>query len=378
MDRTPLQRAMTRANWPLILITVALAVYGTMVVSSAVSGMSGSDAMVRRHMIGIAIGVVPLAVAWAVDYRVLRHWTGPILTVMVAMLALVLIPGFGAEVAGAKSWLEIGGFRLFQPSEPAKLLLVLVLASVISDNEGHIEDWRSVGRVFAYMALPLLLIMAEPDLGTVLVFVAITMGMLLVGGMRARYFLVVTLLVSVVVGALIVDAQVRGEDAFLAPYQVRRLTVFVDPDVDTDDAGYNLNQSKIAIGSGGLVGKGLGSGTQSNLNFLPERHTDFIFAVLGEELGFMGVVVLLGLYLALLMVALHIATSSKDLYGALVVSGLIAMWTFQIMVNAGMTMGIMPITGIPLPFMSFGSSFMVTNLGGVGMLLSVWARRYGA
>ena len=163
----------------------------------------------------------------------------------------------------------------------------------------------------------------------------------------------------------------------LKTYQRNRLLVFIDPSLDPRDAGYNLAQSKIAIGSGGFAGKGIGSGTQSNLNFLPERHTDFIFSVLGEQTGFVGAVMLLGMYLALLAAALSISTSSRDLFGALVAAGLIGMWLFQVLENVGMTVGLMPITGIPLPFMSYGSSAMVTNLAGVGMLLSVWSRRYG-
>jgi rod shape determining protein RodA len=244
------------------------------------------------------------------------------------------------------------------------------MAAVISKYKGEIRSASDVGRVLAYLAVPLALIMLQPDLGTGLVFVAITMGMLLVGGMRPRWFLVFAL-----VGAVLVGVVLQGH--LLEKYQEDRLLVFVDPGRDPRGAGYNLEQSKIAIGSGELTGKGLGSGTQGNLNFLPERHTDFIFSVLGEELGFLGGVLLLGLYLALLVTALEIAASSSDLFGSLIAGGLIAMWLFQILENMGMTIGLMPITGIPLPFMSFGSSSMITNLVGTGMLLSVWARRDG-
>ncbi|TLM70539.1 MAG: rod shape-determining protein RodA, partial [Actinobacteria bacterium] len=163
-----------------------------------------------------------------------------------------------------------------------------------------------------------------------------------------------------------------------AEYQENRLLVFLDPERDPSGAGYNLAQSKIAIGSGGLTGQGLRSGTQGNLYFLPERHTDFIFSVLGEELGFLGALALLGVYLWLFVAALEVAASARDLFGALLVVGVMSMWAFQVLVNVGMTIGIMPITGIPLPFMSFGSSFMVTNLAATGMLLSVWSHRYGA
>jgi rod shape determining protein RodA len=229
--------------------------------------------------------------------------------------------------------------------------------------------------------------------------------MLLVGGLKPRWFLILGAAGLLLVGALFgsnaalnrtlqrgdydpayIAAKASGSQSALDAvddtsvlikrYQMNRLLVFVDPTRDPSGAGYNLEQSKIAIGSGELSGKGLNSGTQGNLNFLPERHTDFIFSVLGEEFGFLGALALLALYLALLVTALEIATSSRDLFGALIAVGIISMWTFQILENIGMTIGLMPITGIPLPFMSFGSSFMVTNLAATGMLLSVWTRRY--
>ncbi|GAB4275041.1 MAG: rod shape-determining protein RodA [Coriobacteriia bacterium] len=365
-----LTRFVRRTHWPLLLSVAALLVYGSVVVSSATAGYEAHEAMVRRHVLGILLGLVFMAVAWAVDYRVLQHWSGPILTVMTLLLVAVMTPVFGHEAGGATSWLQVGGVRLFQPSEPAKLMLIVVLAGVIAQYEGRIDEARHLMRILAYLAVPLGLILLQPDLGTGLVFVAIVLGMLLVGGMKGRFFVALGL-VGVLLGALVLQA------GLLKDYQIDRLVVFINPEVDPMGAGYNLAQSKIAIGSGGLTGKGLGSGTQSNLNFLPERHTDFIFAVLGEELGFAGTSGLLLLYATMLVSALAIGAGSKDLYGTLVCCGIVSMWTFQILVNAGMTLGIMPITGIPLPFMSFGSSFMVTNLAAVGMLLSVHARRYG-
>jgi rod shape determining protein RodA len=224
--------------------------------------------------------------------------------------------------------------------------------------------------VAGFAAVPLALILLQPDLGTGLVFVATALGMLLVGGLKGRWFIVFA------VGAAIL-AGIAVSTPILKAYQKDRLLVFIDSTRDPKGAGYNLAQSKIAIGSGGLTGAGLKEGSQSKLNFIPERHTDFIFSVLGEQLGFLGAIILLGLYLALLAAALSISASSRDLFGALIAAGLISMWTFQILENVGMTIGVMPITGIPLPFMSFGSSFMVTNLAGVGMLLSIWSRRYG-
>jgi rod shape determining protein RodA len=194
--------------------------------------------------------------------------------------------------------------------------------------------------------------------------------MLLVGGLKGRWFAVAALLIVVV-------AAVGLTTPLLAQYQKDRLLVFVDPSRDPKGAGYNLAQSKIAIGSGGWNGTGMAAGTQSRFNFIPEPHTDFIFSVLGEQFGFVGAIMLLALYLALLSATLSISASSRDLFGALIAAGLLSMWLFQILENIGMTVGIMPVTGIPLPFMSYGSSFMVTNLAGVGILLSIWSRRYG-
>lgn len=358
------------ANLPLLLVVTLLIVYGAVIVQSAVSGFSSGDAMFRRHLLGVGLGLIPLAVLWAMDYKRLEGWLGLLVVFNAFLIVSPLIPGLGATAKGATAWLEIAGVRLFQPSEPAKILTIVIMAIVISQYKGVIERPRDVLRVLAYLALPFGLILLQPDLGTGLVLVFITMGMLLVGGLKPRYFAVFAVVGVIAVGAVL-------QAGLLADYQEDRLLVFVQPDRDPQGAGYSLEQSRIAIGSGGLTGKGLGQGTQSNLNFLPERHTDFIFSVLGEELGFMGTVLLLGLYLALLMTALEISASSRDLLGSLIAVGLISMWTFQILQNVGMTMGLMPITGIPLPFMSYGSSFMIANLAGTGMLLSVWARRSG-
>jgi len=305
---------------------------------------------------------------------------------MVALSLLIIsprIPGLGASVSGATSWLQIGSIRLFQPSEPAKLLFIVVMAAIIAEYGGKLDKTPDILKVVGLASVPLMLILLQPDLGTGMVFVAIASGMLLVGGMRARWFAVFALAGIVLVlavfalNSVLVTSMNKPDGVLIKAYQVDRLLVFVDPTRDPKGAGYNLQQSKIAIGSGGLTGAGLGMGSQSRLNFIPERHTDFIFSVLGEQLGFAGAVMLLALYLALMASALSVSASSRDLFGALVAAGLISMWAFQILENMGMTIGMMPITGIPLPFMSYGSSFMVTNLAGVGMLLSIWSRRYG-
>ncbi|MBI5232654.1 MAG: rod shape-determining protein RodA [Coriobacteriales bacterium] len=357
-------------NIPLLSIVAAILVFGTIMVNSATQGMTAGPGMLKRQALGIVIGLIGMAAVWAMDYRVAKTWIWPLFGLLVLAILSPKIPGLGDTAKGATAWLQIGSIRLFQPSEPAKLVLIVLMAAVISKYKGRLEAPADVAKVMGIMLVPLGLILLQPDLGTGLVFVAITMGMLLIGGLKARWFLVFAL-VGVLAAGVVLKADVLKE------YQKDRLLVFVDADRDPDGAGYNLAQSKIAIGSGELTGKGLGSGTQSNLNFLPERHTDFIFSVIGEELGFLGAVILLGLYLALLVTSLEIAAQSRDLFGALIVAGIISMWLFQILENVGMTIGLMPITGIPLPFVSYGSSFLVTNLLAVGMLLSVWTRRLG-
>jgi rod shape determining protein RodA len=359
-----------RVHFGLAAASIALIALGTLMVWSATATMTTHNALVQRELLGIGVGLLPLTVLWLLDYQTLKAWTGPLMIALSLLIISPRIPGLGATVSGATSWLRIGSIQLFQPSEPAKLLFIVVMAAVISEYRGVIEKRRDVLRIAGYMAVPIVLIMLQPDLGTGLVFVATALGMLLVGGMKPRWFLVFGA-IAILLGTIAITTPV------LKQYQKDRLLVFIDPSRDPKGAGYNLAQSKIAIGSGGLTGKGLRAGTQSNLNFIPERHTDFIFSVIGEQLGFLGAVTLLGLYLALLAAALSISASSRDLFGALIAAGLISMWLFQILENMGMTVGLMPITGIPLPFMSYGSSFMVTNLAGIGILLSIWSRRYG-
>lgn len=409
--RTPLNNFFKdRMHVGLVAAVFALLALGSIMVWSATATMTAHTALVQRQMLGIAIGLLPLAFLWVFDYQILKSWTGPLMIALSLLIISPRIPGLGGEAKGATAWLEVAGFRLFQPSEPAKLLFIVVLAAVIAEYAGKIEAPRDVLRVAGYVAVPFVLIMLQPDLGTGLVFLMISMGMLLVGGLKGRWFAVIALAGVLAVGGVyganeaLNRALHRGpyDPVYLAAvaaaggdtsadsvqavndtsvlikrYQLNRLGVFVNPKLDPRGAGYNLQQSKIAIGSGGLTGAGLAAGTQSRLNFIPERHTDFIFSVLGEQFGFLGALLLLGLYLALLAAALSISASSRDLFGALIATGVLSMWLFQILENVGMTIGAMPITGIPLPFMSYGSSFMVTNLAGVGILLSIWSRRYG-
>lgn len=370
IDQSLYGRITDRVHLPLALATLALSAYGTIMVWSATTSMESHDTLVTRHVIGLALGLLPLAVLWIFDYGRLRGFAGPLMVALALLILSPRIPGIGDTAKGATSWLQFAGIRLFQPSEPAKLFFIVVLAAAIAEFEGKLESRVDVLKVMGFVALPVGLILLQPDLGTGLVFVAIAAVMLVAGGLKGRWF-------AVLGAALVLAVALALMTPILKPYQKNRLLVFIDERLDPRGAGYNLAQSKIAIGSGGLTGKGLARGTQSNLNFIPERHTDFIFSVVGEQLGFLGAVMLLGMYLALLSAALSIATSSKDLFGALVAVGIMGMWLFQILENIGMTIGVMPITGIPLPFMSYGSSFMVTNVAAVGILMSIWSRRYG-
>ena len=409
--RQPTPKFVTdRLHLGLALSVVALLAFGSIMVSLATATMTGHSALVQRQYLGIGVGLLMLVGVWLIDYKSYKAWTGPLMILLSFLIISPRIPGLGATASGATSWLQVAGIRLFQPSEPAKLLFIVVLAAVIAEYGGKIEKGADVLRVGAYVGWPFLLILMQPDLGTGLVFIMIAMGMLLVGGLKGRWFAMIAVtglvLVVAVFGAneLLNHALNRGPydptyvaavekaggdtsaasvqalkdtSVLVKQYQINRLGVFINPNLDPKGAGYNLAQSKIAIGAGGMTGTGTQGGTQSRLNFIPERHTDFIFSVLGEQFGFLGALMLLGLYLALLSATLSVSASSRDLFGALIAAGLIAMWAFQILENMGMTIGIMPITGIPLPFMSYGSSFMVTNLAGVGILLSIWSRRYG-
>ncbi|MCL2491138.1 MAG: rod shape-determining protein RodA [Coriobacteriia bacterium] len=367
-------------NFTLVIAVAALLVVGTTIILSATSAMEDASSFLYRQIIGIAIGLVLMVCFWLFDYRNFADMIVPLWIVNLFLILAPRIPGLGSTAGGSERWLAIGGRHLFQPSEPAKLVTILLFAAIVARYEGEIPDLLSFIKLFAISLIPAVLIMLIPDLGTGLVFVAISLGILWVGGAHSR-----TMILLILVGLLCVIGFVfteinysktnDGDGRVLKEYQLNRLIVFVDPDVDPQGAGYNLEQSMISIGSGEFSGKGLGSGSQTTGNFLPERHTDFIFAVLGEEMGFMGGLLLMGLYLALLMACLSICASSIDLFGSLIATGIMSMWAFQILENAGMTMGLMPITGIPLPFMSYGSSFLVTSLACVGVLLSIWRRR---
>jgi len=300
-----------------------------------------------------------------IDYRNWQRWAPGLYAVNLALLIFILRGGHSA--LGAQRWIAVGSFFTFQPSEAAKLILAISIAAVLCRSTyDRVQDlWKPL----LTAAIPALLILKQPDLGTSLVIGAILTSQLFFGLPKLGDFLIY------VMGVVIAGAAAVGTNAVLKPFQKARLLVFLNPTSDPQGAGYNLNQSKIAVGSGEWFGRGLHHGTQTQLNFVPEHSRDFIFTVLAEELGFVGAGVLLVLYAVVLYGGIKTMISARDRFGFLLAAGLVAMLFFHMLVNIGMTIGIMPITGIPLPFMSYGGSAVLTDFAAVGVLLNIYSQK---
>jgi len=354
----------------LLICALALTAFGNLMVYSASSSRLRNEGLSPRYLLNrqmtfSLIGLGVMVVVATFNYRRLRAWAFPLYLGGLALLIAVLSP-LGASAKGAQRWINVASFQL-QPSEFMKLAVLVALAYFLSERRGHPAAGAVVGAC-ALVLVPAVLIFKQPDLGTLLVLMAVLLTMLVVGGTRARTIFVIILLgVSSVIGLL--------HTHVLKDYQLARLTAFLDPSTDTQRTGYNLDQARIAVGSGQLTGKGLFTGTQTNLDFVPEVQTDFIFTAVGEELGFIGAVVLLGLFAIFLWRGLRIAMLSKDLFGTMLAAGVVAMLAFQMFINIGMTIGVSPITGIPLPFVSYGGSSMITTYIATGLLLNVHMRR---
>ncbi len=360
-------------NFPFIAFAALLVLYGLVVQFSVTA--TDSDYSFARQLSGVAIGLVLAALVSRLDYHVLSGYTVVFLVINVVLLLSPLLPGIGVEVNGGRSWINVG--IQLQPGEFAKVTVVLLAASVVSRYGGRMDDLREYLKALLIMAVPFVCVMMQPDLGTGLVYLMIGAFALIMGGANWRFLLgTIGVMVVLVVGVLVLDPifdQIAGHDVLLKEYQKKRLLVFMDSTYDTSGDGYNLQQAKIAIGSGGFLGKGFMQATQSSLGFLPEAATDFVFCVLAEEFGFVGAVVLLALYIGLMVVAISVARNSNDLFGTVIVVCIVGMWLFHILENIGMDCGLMPITGIPLPFISYGTSFMIVNFIMLGLINSVWA-----
>lgn len=363
---------------PILTIAVALLlIVGTLLVYAATRNWYAANGLdpqyyLKRHVINIAIGSV---LAWGttvVDYRRLRAYTPILWAVGVLGLTAVLIPGIGDEVNGSKAWINLpGGFQV-QPAELAKISIIVGMSMILSERTHDTDSPQhtDVLQALVVAAIPVLLILAQPDMGTVFIIGIAIVTIIAVSGAPMRW--VVGLILVAVIGSF---AAVKV--GVIKDYQVKRLQAFVDPNADSQGSGYQLRQARITVGSGGLIGTGLFKGPQTNGRFVPEQQTDFIFTVAGEQLGFLGCGFILILYLTVLMRAFGIARKSNDPYGKLVCTGVIAWFAFQTFENIGMTLGMMPMTGVPLPFVSYGGSSMFATMIGFGLLQNVNARNRG-
>jgi rod shape determining protein RodA len=382
LARNPYRRARQKSLFsgfdPILTIAVALLlIIGTLLVYAATRNWYAANGLdpeyyLKRHVINIVIGVL---LAWGttvIDYRLLRAYTPILWGLGVLGLTFVLLPGVGSEVNGAKAWIPLpGGFQI-QPAELAKISIIVGLSMLLSEHshDSNEPSSRDVLRALGVAAIPMGLILLQPDMGTVFIISASVVAIIGISGASLKW--VAGLLLLAVLGGV-----VATQSGVISEYQVKRLQSFVDPTADSQGSGYQLKQARITVGSGGLFGTGLFNGPQTNGRFVPEQQTDFIFTVAGEELGFLGCGVIIILYLTILMRAFGIARRSADPYGRLVCTGVIAWFAFQTFENIGMTLGLMPMTGVPLPFMSYGGSSMFATLIGFGLLQNVHARHKG-
>src|SRR3954463_6901103 len=325
--------------------------------------------VVRQAVYG-GIGILLMLVMSRFDYSRLRELKLGLYGAMIGLILLVFV--LGAAARGSQRWIPLPFFNL-QPSELGKVLLILSLSAFTVDRVRRLDEWRTTCRIMLLAALPAMLVVAQPDLGSGMVYIVIAGAVLFVAGTPWTHFAALgTLLVTAIV-VVLVAAPAAGVHV-LKPYQVDRLTAFANPSDNPRGQGYQLNQSIIGIGAGQKTGRGADGATQTKLNFLPEHHTDFIFSVVGEAYGFLGCALILSLYALLIWRGLRILTMAKNLYGALIAGGITAMLMFQVFVNVGMTIGIMPITGVPLPLMSYGGSSVLVTFMAIGLLQSVHAQ----
>jgi rod shape determining protein RodA len=343
----------------LFLMVLGLAACGVLLVYSASHHSAALSHLAMKQAGWVMLGLVAITFFYIIDYQALLNLAYPLLCFVLVLLVFVLV--FGRSSRGAQRWFDLGALH-FQPSEMAKLVVILALARYLMDHERDIKRFTGMLPAMVLAFVPMFLILRQPDLGSALVMLPILFVMLFVAGARLRHLVLI-------IGALLAATPLVW--MFLKDYQRRRWLTFLDPERDTLGVGYNVIQSQIAIGSGGLLGKGFLQGSQSQLNFIPMHHTDFIFAVLGEEWGLAGCAAVLGFYLLFILHCVKVATQAKDLSGTLLCSGIIALLSTHIVINVGMTVGLLPVTGITLPFLSYGGSSVLLNMICVGILLNV-------
>lgn len=358
------RRMLKNLDFKLIAAVIVLLIISLVIISSATHVTTATSEpywYLQRQATFTIINILLIIFLLTFEYNSLAKYAN--ILYWISIVSLLAVRFAGETALGAQRWIQIGPVTI-QPSEFAKIIIIITLAKMLENRK--LETLKDLIPVALHVGFPFILILLQPDLGTSLVFIAITIGMLFMAGIR------LPLLMGVICAGL---AAIPVFWQFLHDYQKKRLLVFIDPNIDPLGSGYHIIQSKIAIGSGMLFGKGLFSGTQSQLNFLPENHTDFIFAVIGEELGFVGALIILMIYFLIVYRGIKIAGEARDNFGMLLASGVTSMLLFHILVNVGMTAGIMPVTGIPLPFMSYGVSALTKNMIGVAILLNVYMRR---
>jgi rod shape determining protein RodA len=371
-ERIDLVSFLRRLDWVLFLAVGAVVAYGLWAVAGITRHdvVGNEDYYVVRQAVAAGLGFVGFVVALAIDPDRYRRAQKGIYAVTLILMLLVF--PLGDTTRGSKRWIELGGFQ-FQPSEFGKLLFVLALAGFLADRARRIHEPQVVLQTIGLALVPILLVFKQPDLGTALVYTVAVAACLFVAGIRWSHLAVLASIAALVIASVVWFLPGAGIDV-LEPYQTARLTGFTNPDSDPAGTTYNVTQSITAVGSGGLNGRGVEGATQTRLDYLPEHHTDFVFAALAEQRGFFGAAVLLGLYLLVVWRGLRVIAVARDAFSAIVAGGIVIAFLFQVFVNVGMTMGIAPVTGIPLPFVTVGGSSMVANLIAIGVLQSIHAR----
>ncbi len=368
-DKTSFYRSLRLVkhfDYSLLFAVLCLCFFGLLIIYSTTHMESinddSSNILVRRQIFFIISGLALCFLTALIDYHEVERIA--ILVYLLTIITLIYVVLFGKTVGGSRRWIEIAGFDL-QPAEFAKIALILFLAYFLSRRSGQLTDFLYFTLPFFFTGIPMLLIFKQPDLGTSLVFIAILICMIYIAGIPWKYILFVSFIILLSFPVIW---------TMLQEYQKNRIIFFLNPHLDPLGAGYNVIQSKVAIGSGGLFGQGLFSGIQSQLKFLPARQTDFVFSVLGEEMGFIGAFVVLILYIFILWKGIQIAREAPDALGIYIATGVVAFLSFHILVNIGMAMGLMPTTGLPLPFISHGGTFMIANFIALGFLLNIHIR----
>ena len=349
---------------PLLLLTLMVVVVGIITLYSA--SKDNPAKFYQKQIVWFVMGLICLVAVATWDYSRYPRLVRLLYSINIGMLIVVM--RFGSAAKGATRWISIGSFQV-QPSEFAKIIMIICLAVYLTDRREDIGKIPVLLGSFLYTALPTFLIFKQPDLGTSLVLMTIWFGMAFIAGAKIKH-LSLFFLCGVSLFTIMWKADV------LKDYQKKRMVVFLNPEVDPKETGYHVIQSRIAIGSGQLWGKGLGHGTQAHGQFIPENHTDFIFTIVGEEGGFVISVIVVLMYGGLLIRGCLIMGQAEDLLGRLLAAGVVSMYSFHIIVNIGMTVGIMPVTGVPLPLFSYGGSSMLLNMASIGMLLGVGMRKH--